>query len=589
MNHAWTETGTYPVRAQAQDQHAVSSDWSAGHAISIGNLAPNPPARPSGADTGAIRIYYAFSTSAIDPDGDSVSLQFDWGDGDSSYCSAMVENGKMVTVSNWWSAMGSYSIRARARDVAGALGPWSPEHRMCVDNSAPDVPAPPAGPSTWRTTLDCQFSVSTHDPNGDSVAYQIDWGDSSMSGWSSFVPSGVAMTMSHAWANPNTYVVQARARDTRGALSYWSMMSRIVILPLGGNNLKWWFPGPAYARFSTPAIGSDGTIYASASDGGVYALSPDGELRWTTVLGSGWPSPVALGSDDVIFASSEDGLHALYPDGALKWFARLGSSANAPTVGHDGRIYVAAADTDRLFCIISFNPDGSRGWRTGIRSSPDGNVALTVGPDGTIFAPCRESLYALSPDGAVRWRTFDDAGFMSSATIASDGTIYVGLHHGGALCAKHPDGSEYWHFAGSPSSVLGAPSLSSDGTIYCGEYMCELSAQPESIYFLAIHPDGSVKWRLFQGYECWTSPAITADGTVYLCNELSLYALTAEGAVNWVWQSICEPSSPTVGSDGTVCFGADGIYALVGSSPLANTAWPKYQHDLRNSGCAGAR
>jgi len=39
------------------------------------------PSVPTGPSSGDISISYAFATSAVDPQGGNVSIQFDWGDG----------------------------------------------------------------------------------------------------------------------------------------------------------------------------------------------------------------------------------------------------------------------------------------------------------------------------------------------------------------------------------------------------------------------------------------------------------------------------------------------------------------------------
>lgn len=45
-------------------------------------------------------------------------------------------------------------------------------------------------------------------------------------------------------------------------------------------------------------------------------------------------------------------------------------------------------------------------------------------------------------------------------------------------------------------------------------------------------------------------------------------------------------SSPSVANDGTIYVGSDdaGLYAIKEMSPLANTPWPKFRHDLLNTG-----
>ncbi len=72
---------------------------------------------------------------------------------------------------------------------------------------------------------------------------------------------------------------------------------------------------------SSPAIGSDGTVYVGSEDSKVYALNPDGTKLWEFLTGNMvWSSP-AIGSDGTVYVGSEDGkLYALNgKSGAKKW------------------------------------------------------------------------------------------------------------------------------------------------------------------------------------------------------------------------------------------------------------------------------
>ena len=69
-----------------------------------------------------------------------------------------------------------------------------------------------------------------------------------------------------------------------------------------------------------------------------------------------------------------------------------------------------------------------------------------------------------------------------------------------------------------------------------------------------------------------------------------MYALNPDGALKWRYMTgDAVYSSPAIGSDGTVYVGSDDgyLYAIQGSAPLADSPWPKYQHDLQNTGRVG--
>ena len=75
-----------------------------------------------------------------------------------------------------------------------------------------------------------------------------------------------------------------------------------------------------------------------------------------------------------------------------------------------------------------------------LRGSP------AIGADGTVYVgSCDNKLYAINPDGSLKWAytTGDDGD--SSPAIGADGTVYVGSYDG-KLYAINPDGSLKWSY-----------------------------------------------------------------------------------------------------------------------------------------------
>jgi outer membrane protein assembly factor BamB len=109
-----------------------------------------------------------------------------------------------------------------------------------------------------------------------------------------------------------------------------------------------------------------------------------------------------------------------------------------------------------------------------------------------------------------------------------------------------------WTFA-TGDDVRSSPAIGADGTIYvgCGD---------NRLY--AINPDGSQKWVFTTGGPVHSSPAIAADGTVYVGSfDGNLYAIESDGSLKWsfaTWGAIA--SSPAVGADGTIYVGTDDHY-----------------------------
>ncbi|NPV88381.1 PQQ-binding-like beta-propeller repeat protein [Coprothermobacteraceae bacterium] len=279
---------------------------------------------------------------------------------------------------------------------------------------------------------------------------------------------------------------------------------------------------------STPAIGADGTIYAGSDNGYVYALNPNGTLKWKALVKDFVHGSICIGNDGTIYAVTEDGtLYALNPNGTQKWSIKLGSSIGAPSVGLDGSLLVAAIDGYRV-SIWRVQPNGSYTsfWAADWVSFASG---LTIGGDGTLYVvPMFNSgtlqeqtyLFAINPAGAIRWQAkiADARLLIAEVALGPGGMIYVGSIDY-YLRAIGSDGKVKWEFL-SNGRILDPPVTSKDGTIVFATAANGFG----SIY--AVTASGTLKWKVDAESDIGTSPAIAADGTVYVGSvDGTLYAI----------------------------------------------------------------
>jgi len=568
IDYSYSSEGTYLIQAKAKDKNEAESGWSDGHQISIlGINPPNIPPPPTGPDVGYVNYPIFFSTSTTDPDEDSISYQFSWGDGDTTDWSNYIPSGQSISMTHSYSSEGTYHVKARAKDKTDTKSVWSDEHQISIiTNNPPHIPPTLSGPSSGHEDNTYSFSTATTDPEGDSIAYQFDWGDGNLSYWSSYAPSGNVISMSHSWSSEGIYKIKVKAKDKNNEESDWSEEDSITII-----RTRWTFSSGGYIR-SSPAIGSDGGVYIGCWDNNLYAIHPDGTHKWTfPTRGIIYSSP-AIGNDSTIYVSSDDScLYAINPDGTEKWtFSTGGRVRSSPAIGSDGTIYVGSDDGN----LYAINPYGTEKWRF---STERGVSSPAIGSDGTIYVGSGDgNLYAINPDGSEKWRFPTEWPLGSSPAIGSDGTIYTG---GYDFYAINPDGSEKWTFLHELSDHFStSPAIGSDGTIYVGA----------SFSFYAINPDGTRKWRISIS-EMNSSPAIGKDGTIYVgSRDYNLYAINPDGSEKWTYRTGgIVYSSPAIGSDGIIYFGSydNNIYAIVGhSGGLADTPWPMFRHDLRHTG-----
>ena len=268
--------------------------------------------------------------------------------------------------------------------------------------------------------------------------------------------------------------------------------------------------------------------------------------------------------------------------GNLKWLVLMTEQldpspaigvGSSPAIGADGTIYVGG--DQELFAV---NPDGVVKWRF-LTKSLIGLSSPAIGADGTIYIGSFDrNLYALSDGGPgivnQKWAFAAEDVINTSPTIGQDGTIYIGSWDGN-LYAINPDGSLKWKFA-TGQNYTSSAAIGPDGTIYIGSF-------DQNLYAITDGGQGIVskKWAFSTGDTVYTSPAIGGDGTIYFgSSDHNLYALTdgGSGAVQKKWSfqtGEAVASSPAIGPDGTIYFGSNdrGLYALTDSGTSVRAKW----------------
>ncbi|MBA7595857.1 putative protein YxaL [subsurface metagenome] len=350
---------------------------------------------------------------------------------------------------------------------------------------------------------------------------------------------------------------------------------------------------------SSPAIGQDGTVYITSMDSCLYAFSPEGDLKWKyQTSGKIYASP-SIGADGTVYINPWDVYtYAITPEGKLKWKCETWFTPSSPAIGHDGTIYVAADDGH----FYAITPEGKLKWQSKLVVGGETWFPPAIGLDGTLYVNVRNVIYAVDTLGNLKW-SFEVPGswsltIISSMAIDGEGNICF-CTDGGSFCVITPQGKlkirldilQYvvW------TSEWTSPAIDADGTIYLG-----------GNHFSVLNSDYTEKWRLNEeiGYgNVESTPIIGSDGTIYFAvNDMVgkrsnrklvgyLYAFTPEGKRKWRYRVGGEiKSSPAIGSDGTVYVGSldSCVYAIRSDSKgLASSPWPKFQHDNQNTGRVG--
>jgi outer membrane protein assembly factor BamB len=197
-------------------------------------------------------------------------------------------------------------------------------------------------------------------------------------------------------------------------------------------------PGVGNAT-SSPALSPDGnTVYAGFSDGKLQALKTfDLTRRWPTgsaPIGQVFGIP-AVASDGYIYVSTSGTLGKINPASGNREFQSGSKPTSSPTLSKDGNtVYAGFIDglDGRLYALDSTNLGVIR-WLFPTSGSIGTSVATpAVDDSGNIYVGSNKNIvYALSPDGSLKWQ-FDTGGeIMAKPAIDQKGTVYVGSNSGG--------------------------------------------------------------------------------------------------------------------------------------------------------------
>ena len=458
--------------------------------------APLVPDAPKGSTQWLRNVAMACTTSTTDASGAQVSYQFDWGDGSKSQWSQFLDGGVAFNDTHSYKSLGSFAIRARAKNTKKASG-WSAPLNVTV--------VPGEGVVAWsigftdpaEPTDSADFNVNSFAIGPNNTAYVtssvigavIARNPSGSIAWTFYTPDLDEFTAAPLLADDGTVLVGC---------------SNEFIYALNSNGTVKWADSVGGQVNATGALGADSTAYFQTADSMVIALRPDGSTRWTFFSQGGNSAPV-VGADGTVYAVNQNGsVYALDPsNGSPKWTYNLNfPSIQAPAIDPSRNLMYVVTDVGVLQAIDLINGTGGIQYNAG--SDASGPV---VGADGTIYVGGDGKLTAINPDGTAKW-VFTPAlsGVVSTPAITVDGYVYVLVNAGkkrlalqaaDSLYAVNADGTRRWACGlgeglSDPAYPLSAPKVDASGFIYIGDgyrawCVAGVSAPAESIWPMIHH------------------------------------------------------------------------------------------------------
>ena len=277
-------------------------------------------------------------------------------------------------------------------------------------------------------------------------------------------------------------------------------------------------------------MGADHLV--TAQDGGVWIVSG------TTVTRLGSQGQTAARYDlghDTSRTFLVAGSPAVLGDGSLITMGRF-SSAHQPAVA----------------TLYAIDPDGDVRWTLIFdgQTSPVASL-VTLGPDGQIYAAGPTCLYSVSPEGSIAWSYACDAQIESIPAVGNDGRVYFGARNNSMYCLT-PEALLSWTFcpAGTAWGIDSAPTLDDSGHVF-------FAVSGNGFY--CLNSDGSVGYRYPLTGFCYTSPILMPGGAVVFYESTreatQVTRLNPDGTKRWgtlLPTDQAPQSSPAADQDGNV-------------------------------------
>jgi YVTN family beta-propeller protein len=264
-----------------------------------------------------------------------------------------------------------------------------------VLNKAPTVPVI-SGPSAGVVGVPVTFKATATDPENDSIAFQFDWGDSSIGVWTNLIATGETTSVQHTFSDSGTYSIKAKAKDEKGKESGWCQ-----VLSIHASTIVRDYPDSLVGDIALPY-----------RDARVTVVTADGRFMYVAYEDSGYVTPVRL-MDRTVMPSVQLGF---VPYGIV----------SSPTGDH---LYMTCAGTAKLYSLRT--QDNTLVHEIGFGEHPYG---LAATPDGSRVYVCvwaeRRLMVVRTSDFAVV-DSVSIGDYTQDAVIDPSGArLYVTMAHG---------------------------------------------------------------------------------------------------------------------------------------------------------------
>jgi formylglycine-generating enzyme required for sulfatase activity/outer membrane protein assembly factor BamB len=354
--------------------------------------------------------------------------------------------------------------------------------------------------------------------------------------------------------------------------------------------------------FSKPAISPEEQyIYATDSQN-LYVLDRSTGSSITTFWAGdteGCGSPSVAGNGNVYFNCMSGMNRTIYSFAQGDyvnplWSLEMGDSIlNYLPIGSGNNVYFA--DNSYLYSLNGLS--GTTEWKMELPSTTNNLSDISIDGDGVIYFGISYDgssfLWAINPDGSLKWTIPLENGFMQAPLIiGADNIAYIQTETNHIYAINRHDGSTKWQYIPTDINYFYSPAVLNDkGELFLGAE----TTDTENV-FIALSENGTEKWRKNITAAIYSSPAIGNNNYIYAISDgggiFTVLVFEPEnGDIVWSYEVVSSGvyySSPAINisPDGKLLFSLDNkLYAVnTESTGMASSSWPTWGGNARNSG-----
>lgn len=267
-------------------------------------------------------------------------------------------------------------------------------------------------------------------------------------------------------------------------------------------------------------------------------------------------APLVLGTGEVLWPGPRHQLFALAPDGTLRWTLSGDAELLTPVLDPRSGLLIVADESGRIsaYRLQSGSHPPRRVWSRTLASASYGNPAAAA--NGTIYETAGNDLFALTPDGRVRWTVTTPEQVEVSPAIAVNGIVVFGSNDRYEY-GVNPDGRLRWREKIGNFTYSSPLALPGRRVIF-GNHSGEMT--------ILDSDTGSVIRRDQGRGQLWTAAAVDARGDVYFASRTGhVYGFDGAGRSLFDLNAGSDfDSYPAIAPDGTLLVGsvAGTLFAL---------------------------